>query len=622
MPNSLRRSLGLRFVSLCLLFMSSPPLLAADIETLARDGEWLALLHYARDGGARDGGGDYRAHSYVDDARFFLSKAGARDALAELRASIAQLTSDPQLRCRFVGRYQWLQRRALVPADAAALAHCDEYWQWRETVNAESVVLVFAASYLNSPSSMYGHTFLRFDPGGERGESPLLSFALNFGANVPPRDNSLLFAYRGLAGGYPGLFTMQPYYEKVQEYTRLENRDIWEYRLNLDAAELDRLLAHVWELRGINFDYYFFDENCSFRLLELLEVARPGTDLSSGFDLHAIPVDTVRAVADAGMIDAVNYRPSRQVELQQLLDQLDGAGQRLARQLARNSAQASDPRFQTLPPAQQRLVVLAAYRHLRYRHNRDGRDPAVARRSLALLRQLRELPGEVAGETPPRPLRPDRGHHSTMATLSLGAEEDRDLAELELRIAYHDLLDWRAGYPEGASLNMGRLLLRAAEGESPQLQRLDIIEITSLAPRSRFFRPLSWRVNFGAERQFTGADEPLAAQVNGGVGGSWSLAGINPYLLATVRLEHNPGFAHNWQPALGAATGLLLQRDWGALQLGAEHYRFEDGVDRQEYLVALQKRLASNHGLRLSWRRRLHDDVEREAAILSWRYHF
>ena len=43
------------------------------------------------------------------------------------------------------------------------------------------------------------------------------------------------------------------------------------------------MLQHIWELRDIVFDYYFFDENCSMRLLELLDVARPGHALAGMF---------------------------------------------------------------------------------------------------------------------------------------------------------------------------------------------------------------------------------------------------------------------------------------------------------------------------------------------------
>jgi hypothetical protein len=74
-----------------------------------------------------------------------------------------------------------------------------------------------------------------------------------------------------------------PYYLKVREYSDLENRDIWEYELNLTPEEIDRLLMHAWELGPIHFDYYFFDENCAYHLLGLLEAARPDLTLTEGF---------------------------------------------------------------------------------------------------------------------------------------------------------------------------------------------------------------------------------------------------------------------------------------------------------------------------------------------------
>ena len=114
-----------------------------------------------------------------------------------------------------------------------------------EQVDAVSVTLVFPAAYMNSPSSMYGHTFLRFDPRQSESGSLWLSWALNFGANIDSDDSSLLYAYKGLFGGYPGQFNMMPYYRKIQEYNRMENRDMWEYPLNLAAEEVDQLLEHL-----------------------------------------------------------------------------------------------------------------------------------------------------------------------------------------------------------------------------------------------------------------------------------------------------------------------------------------------------------------------------------------
>ncbi|HBX56850.1 MAG TPA: hypothetical protein DEH10_15920, partial [Pseudomonas sp.] len=119
---------------------------------------------------------------------------------------------------------------------------CSEFSAWYQDVSPHSSVLVFPAAYLNSPSSMFGHTLLRIDQADvDSHNTALLSYALNFGAFIEGADNSILYAWKGLMGGYPGLFALVPYREKLAEYRSLENRDLWEYRLNLSAEETGRM---------------------------------------------------------------------------------------------------------------------------------------------------------------------------------------------------------------------------------------------------------------------------------------------------------------------------------------------------------------------------------------------
>ena len=80
---------------------------------------------------------------------------------------------------------------------------------------------------------------------------------------------------------------------KVQAYRDIENRDMWEYRLNLTPAQIDRLLMHAWELGNAYFDYFFFKENCSYHILSLLEYADPTLHLRDHFHFWTIPADTV-----------------------------------------------------------------------------------------------------------------------------------------------------------------------------------------------------------------------------------------------------------------------------------------------------------------------------------------
>ena len=124
-----------------------------------------------------------------------------------------------------------------------------------------------------------------------------MSYAISYAA-AGNEAEGMAFALKGLAGLYPGEFSNSPYYLRIRDYNDLENRDIWEYELNLTPPEIERLLAHAWELGPTRFDYYFFDENCSYHLLSLLDAARPSLKLSERFTWWAIPLDTVKAVAE------------------------------------------------------------------------------------------------------------------------------------------------------------------------------------------------------------------------------------------------------------------------------------------------------------------------------------
>lgn len=589
---------------------------AARQQGLATDPQWLQLLHYTpswRPGGMR---------SFVDDAAFFLSARGPADPAAELEATLRGLLDDPSIQCRFPARLAWLQARLPGLAGQVPPASCSEYAEWRRVLAVNRVVLVFAASYLNSPSSMYGHTFLRFDSQSPERSTPLLSWALNFGATVPPGENGFVYAWRGLFGGYPGQFAAGPYFEKLREYSRLESRDLWEYELNLSAEEIDRLLAHAWELRDIRFDYYFFDENCSLRLLELLDVARPGHDLAARFPYHAIPIDTVRAVIEAGMTAGVGYRPATRTVLRHQASLMTPAERALARRIADDAALARSPALAALEPGRRQLVVDTAYRFFRDRAVHAPTSEALARQNFALLQALRTHAGTTP-EEPPRPPAPEEGHRTALLAFGGGTADRRAFGELEWRLSYHDLADAEPGYPDGASLNMGRLVLRLGEGGTLRLQRLDLLEITSLGARDEFFRPWSWRVNAGLERQWTDGDQVLVPQVNAGFGWTRSPApALSLFLFLTGRTEFNHARDTELDLAAGLGTGLRLRTPAGITLATADHYRFTAGEKRSLLALRHNLPLGPNLALRLALERQLGDTDHVGEASLSLRYYF
>ncbi len=239
---------------------------SADARGLAADPGWLALLHYRRESLLP------RYQSQADDPAFFLAAEGKTDPQAELHADLSAMllpSARGHAQCRFPARWHWL-RQQLDIRDAEV--PCPKLDRWLEKMQSESVSLVFPAMFLNSPGSAFGHTFLRFN----HESSELLSHTLNYAAAVADaNDDFVTYVYKGLFGGYAGVFRSRRYYRTVQTYSNLENRDIWEYQLNLGAEEVTQLKRHIWEVVDIDFDYFFFRENCSYRLLALIDAARP-----------------------------------------------------------------------------------------------------------------------------------------------------------------------------------------------------------------------------------------------------------------------------------------------------------------------------------------------------------
>jgi len=329
--------------------------------------EWHRLMHYI-DNLVSPG-----VHGLADANRFYLAADGKTNPQGELEATLAAFFSDAQEteteqnpQCSFIARYHWLDSQLGFDPARLKKQTCKRFSEWREALNPGGVTLVFPAAFLNSPTSMYGHTLLRIDAKDQDERTRLLAYAMNFTA-ATTETNGVIFAIGGVIGTFPGMFSVLPYYLKVREYSDLENRDIWEYELNLTPDEVDRLLMHAWELRSVYFYYYFFDENCAYYLLELLEAARPDLDLTSAFRWWAIPSDTVRKVVEQkGLLKRTVYRPSNATLIAHRLGFMEPSDQTLSRLLGRGEIGPGDPAIKALPDRQKARVLEVGRDYLDY----------------------------------------------------------------------------------------------------------------------------------------------------------------------------------------------------------------------------------------------------------------
>ena len=497
----------------------------ARAQGLAVERQWLTLGYY------RPGWFGRNHLSTIDSAGFFSAENGKADPGAELEALLASFfapavsdgTQHPQ--CKWIARYNWLKQRLEFNSEKLPEQPCLAFTQWYESLDPTGVALIFPSAYLNKPESMLGHTLLRID-GRDRGQAvPSTARAVNYGA-ISNGERGIGYAFKGLIGSYRGNFAVTPYDGKVRKYRDLENRDIWEYQLNSEQAEIRRLMMTLWELRQHYAHYYFIDENCSYHLLSLLEAARPSLHLTDRFDGWAIPVDVVRAVVEQeGLVSQTAYMPSSRADIDNRLDQLNRRERQLSYDLALGLRRFDDAGLAELPPARQAAVLEVAYEYLRYRSRIDKvEDGSVA----ALSSVLSSARAGISADAEVKPLstpaaRPDEGHGFARLSLGGGRMDDLNFLEVRVRPFYHNLIDPQGGFVAGTEIEFLDIALRYYEGaKNAEFEAATVLSIQSIAPRNGFFKPISWRIDLGAERFRRSG--PAGGDVVGTLGGAVGLS--------------------------------------------------------------------------------------------------
>jgi len=621
-------------------FLLFPPLLGAAETTPYRDElkesatrlrlsenrYWHVLLHYKR--------GPFGTGSLVDDRKFFLSPDGKHDPSAELDAAIegffAQGEEEQTLpRCRFPARYEWLIRRLRVDLTKLPEVSCPTLEEHRKRIDAKSASLIFASGHMNAPASMFGHTFLRFDSSYE---SPLLSYAVNYAAQIDRRDNGLVYAVKGIFGLYPGYFSILPYYDKVKEYGNMDQRDLWEYRLNLTEEEVQRMVLHVLELQGIYSDYFFFKENCSYDLLFVLEIAAPTATLTDRFRGFTIPIDTVKAARAEGLISDPVFRPSQARKIRHIASSLDDADIARARSVLDNTVAPREILAVDIPDAEKgRILDLASEAvQLRYAKGQYAKEEYL-KRFLSVLSARSTIPGAESVLTPvPAPEQPESGHESSRVALAAGIREEDPFLEVSGRPAYHDLLDADDGFTPGSQIEFSRATVRYYPDSGRfRLQEWDLVHILSLAGRDNFFRPVSWKFRTGfATKPFPGGSDALVFFLNPGGGMAWD---IRPLGLVHVLLETVVNVAGRYRPdytaGVGLSAGILRQmtRSWKILLEARQIFGVLGDEKRgREFSAILRQGISLNrrHALFVDVGRTVSPGLRHNEAKFSWNTYF
>lgn len=425
---------------------------------IAESAEWKKLLHFQGDG------------SQINSAEFFLNPEGRNKSFSELRDNIVRFKNDSKYACRFPARAKYLAENLKLE-----YKKCSEVEEWKELINPQSVALVYVTQYVSNPVSIFGHSFLLF----QNKTRPLnLDVVFNNAAQVPENVSTYDYVVKGMFGGFPTIYTKEPFYIKIQEYNNIENRDQWIYELNLSKEEIDQLLNHLWELSNLkNEEYFFLNVNCAFNIYNALAAVRNDIDFVSENKLYVLPVETLKKVDK--IKTQVTYHPSIREKIVQRYKQLNDSDSRDI-----DEAEIS--------------LELYEFRKSQNGGQLSASDLEAYNSQLLARSKLGRRKSPFLYESPVYPA----GAHPTW-NLSLGFEHqgEQTVTSLAASPFHHSLLQSQVGFLPHSEIVVLEILLEKKENEPTYFEQLTFIKMSNFAEVSNFDSQYSWRFDTKLKRQ-------------------------------------------------------------------------------------------------------------------------
>ncbi|WP_447507555.1 Lnb N-terminal periplasmic domain-containing protein [Acinetobacter lactucae] len=531
----------------------------AEQQNLDQDITWQRLMYANKN-----------QKSEVTYSGYFLSKNGKNNLKEELKTDISALFMPAQdnqsIRCKFPARSQWLIQKVGIQENELPQVKCSEFENWIGQIKPYKATLIYATDFMGNPSSMFGHTLLRLDPKDQQ-QLNLVSYAVNYAATVAGNDN-WSYAWKGLTGQYPGEYSLMPYYRKVKEYGDFESRDLWEYELNLSPEESRFLVSHIWEMQHVSFPYYFVSDNCAYRLLGLVDLVKPESNLQEKFTYASIPMETIKSMQQQGLTKAPVYRPALETQLLAQAHQHGASLAKVAHQITMLPTQQSSQILKSFSEQDQAKILEMAYDDLYLQFISRKIEESVAQPQLRQLLALRsQIDLDKQRQEPKRPAKePTQGHNARNFSVKSGEVQGDKFIELGHRQAYHDLIDPQGGYRAGTQL----LFLNGNaqwRDDHLKLERLDLLEVNSYNPIQPFKTPLSWGFNLGWRQEaihdgsFNEDKQHGVASFNAQVG--YSLADYEHRHICYGQLQSYVQTGSNldkgWRVGIGPTLGCMNQ---------------------------------------------------------------
>lgn len=329
------------------------------------------------------------------------------------------------------------------------------------------------------------------------------------------------------------------------------------------------LIAHLWEMGFASFDYYFFNKNCSYQLLTVLEVAKPSLRVSDEFFFAVTPIDTVKILQNKyKMIEGVKYRPSILSRYKQKYELLTSKEKKFFLASLNNH---SIPDSNIITEKAFVIETLLDYLAFKKRKIKKLEKEEISfRRNLLIERSKLKASLPEIFEKPNNVSNPILSHESSNFLFSLGRNLFGDYLLLKYTPSYRGYRD----SPLGNSIQNQLLFFSTELQYFPKenkvfIKKFDFFDVGNLSPFDYNLFSTSWLLKFGMEQlDFVIQEEPDPKKIkwllNTGFGPSFGFhkSGIFNKLLIYFFLRTDLEYSNFFEDKYRFKPGLMAGFFW------------------------------------------------------------
>ncbi|MDC0598630.1 DUF4105 domain-containing protein [Gammaproteobacteria bacterium] len=588
----------------------------AQALALSENSVWLKLVHYEENRESTTG-----LMSVIHTDTFFNSENGRIDPAAELVATLQAFTQpetenlNSHAQCVFRGRYVWLDKQLDFSAFNMPRYECEEYNEWSLDNTTESISIIFATGYLKNPASYYGHILLKFNSSKAGNRTILEDTTVNYGAIVPENEGPIPYIMKGLFGGYQAGFSNIEYYFHNHNYGENEQRNLWEYELNLDKDDVELIVAHSWELIRQEFTYFFLRENCAYQMAKLLEIVE-GVDVMPKNRFWSIPQTLIQNINTTNiegepLVRSVIFHPSRQTRLYTRFSSLNKEEENLVERVVKNIDELQGEGVDALNATSKLRVLYTLLDYYQFVRDEDLLEEDINninyRKVLAEI-FLSDSNGTNELEFPESS--PHLGRRPSQ--FRMGGINNSEMGKglsLVIRPAYYDSLDSDYGHIRNSTLKMGEINLAILQ-DKLFLRSLNIISIESSNDNATGLPGDgndAWRLKLSIEQQSLSCQDCLIARISADKGYTFSptdRASIGVFGGGFIQNNRN-GFG-----ALAANVSIVMNYEFNdrvRLQFSRDlHHYFDSTINSiHSYRLASRYRTSQNTALRFTFQKNI-----------------